>query len=103
MRTVIVFLIAFSGACAPHGGEGQPGSSGGTLSGFSCNAGLVCVNFGSLCVAMHSQQAGSPCYSLNEICAVGLACVGPDGRCGTPLGRGEVCALTVTARPAWIA
>jgi hypothetical protein len=95
-QTLIISLIAVCGACQPsRGGPGESCNfSGDFFNGsFSCNAGLVCVNFGSTCVRLHSEPAGGPCEGTSDPCVVGLTCVYRNSawQCGDPLGPREVC------------
>jgi hypothetical protein len=94
--TSMIALIALCGACQPsRGGKGEPcGYEGDFFNGsFTCNAGLVCVNFGAVCVPLHSLPAGAACGVMNDACVEGLICVFSNytWACGDPLGPGEVC------------
>jgi hypothetical protein len=96
LQTLIIPLISLCGACQPsRGGEGESCNfSGDFFTGsFSCNAGLVCVSFGSRCVPLHSEPAGGPCEGTSDPCVVGLICVHRNNasQCGDPLGPREVC------------
>jgi hypothetical protein len=108
-RTLLIALLALG--CAPQpssGGEGQPCTfifHGHNVT-VGCNAGLLCLNFNSLCVRPHSQAAGGPCGDPNgdpngdpsDFCVEGLICGAHDSgsgfqTCGGPLdlGLGAVC------------
>jgi hypothetical protein len=91
LQTLIISLIALCGACQRSGGEGE--SCNVSDGSFSCNAGLVCVNFGSLCVRVHSQPAGGLCWGTNDLCVVGLTCTYRNSawQCGDPLRPREAC------------
>jgi hypothetical protein len=94
-RTLILPLIALCGACQPSvGGEGQSCRYvGNATTAFTCNAGLVCVKYGALCVRSHSEPVGGPCNETSDSCVLGLVCAYQDydWHCVEPLGAGEAC------------